>query len=148
MQGLKTRVYFSPVNSCSILNDDLSKRREVIINSSGQHSTVYIVQDWIHCFHYITICNAHLSFFSFVFSSLVILNSIYCIFSGNQEARLLSLTWKGDGHETNLLSDFIATQPSQWPWPLTREVVNFNHCRSWSWIIVPGLCIPEVQPVT
>lgn len=65
-----------------------------------------------------------------------------------EEARLLSLTWKGDGQETNLLSDFIATQPSQWPWPLTREVVNFNHRRSWSWIIVPGLCIPEVQPVT
>lgn len=29
-----------------------------------------------------------------------------------------SLNWKGGwGQESNLLSDFVATQPSQWPWP-------------------------------
>lgn len=40
------------------------------------------------------------------------------IISGHpEEARLLSLTSKGEGQETNLLSDFKATQPSQWPWP-------------------------------
>lgn len=61
-----------------------------------------------------------LSFYiqSFLILSIAFHQTTMVIISGHPvEARLISLTGKEESHKTNLLSDFKATQPSQWPWP-------------------------------
>lgn len=49
-----------------------------IVDSSGRQP----ISSEIHCFHYITMCDAQHALFSFVLSSHVSLNSIHCISSG------------------------------------------------------------------
>ncbi len=62
------------------------------------------------------------------------------------EAKLLSLNWR---RVKKLICCLISKLPSPVSGPdPVQAVVNFNHSRSWSWVIAPGLSIPEGQLVT